>query len=583
MHSIRAKITLLTIAIIIVCVLTIGLSASMRIHRTANQTSTQYMNELCNERVNEIEKLLHEIQQDVDISAHYLFDSFDIVELVSGGVVGARGTGDSLGTREWDSPRQQKLDEYLTRHVDQARTILHSAAYNTSNALTYFYRLNPELSRVEPGFLYARQGYSSFQEQTPTDILAYRSDDVGHVGWYYRALDRGRPSWLAPYKNDNLDAWVTTYVAPIYVAGTFVGVVGMDLSYGVLEARIKDLKIFRTGYAFLTDELGHIIYHPTESSGALLGQINSEWTDTQSHLKEDRASTELIEYTYNGEAKKAAWRELSNGMRLFVAAPVAEIEGSWRHLIWEILFIAMLLLAGFTTIATVIVHRITTPLNRLTAASEQISNGNYDVEIPKGGQDEIGVLSDSFRQLTEHLKIYISDLNSKAYKDALTHVKNKAAFELFTAQLDEQVTPETQYAVLVFDCNNLKPINDRFGHQAGDDYLRRSCDVICKSFVHSPVFRIGGDEFVVILQDEEYLQRNALLAQYRKRVDENNRAAKFEWEFVNLAMGLATCDAARDHRFAEVFRRADEAMYADKLHWKQYGHPNLNVNDFRGA
>ena len=63
----------------------------------------------------------------------------------------------------------------------------------------------------------------------------------------------------------------------------------------------------------------------------------------------------------------------------------------------------------------------------------------------------------------------------------------------------------------VFDCDNLKQINDQNGHDKGDIYIRAASQLICRVFAHSPVFRIGGDEFAVVLQNEDFINREDLI------------------------------------------------------------------------
>ena len=80
-----------------------------------------------------------------------------------------------------------------------------------------------------------------------------------------------------------------------------------------------------------------------------------------------------------------------------------------------------------------------------------------------------------------------------------------------------------KFALVVCDLNNLKKINDSQGHNAGDEYIRASSHLLCHIFVHSPVFRIGGDEFVVFLSGNDYSARNELMDQLRKQVLENTK------------------------------------------------------------
>ena len=139
-------------------------------------------------------------------------------------------------------------------------------------------------------------------------------------------------------------------------------------------------------------------------------------------------------------------------------------------------------------------------------------------------------------------EIIIRDLNDLAYGDALTAVRNLGAFNLFMKDLEKDVEadPEhTHFAVCFFDCNDLKIINDRYGHDKGDIYLKGACATICQVFSHSPVFRIGGDEFAAILRNREYERREELLEQ----VNENEVTELNSTLLLNVYpyLSFATC------------------------------------------
>ena len=88
--------------------------------------------------------------------------------------------------------------------------------------------------------------------------------------------------------------------------------------------------------------------------------------------------------------------------------------------------------------------------------------------------------------------------------------------------------------------------------------------MVCTAFPHSPVFRMGGDEFVVILQSEAYEQRRELMKEFYADVDKANARAGEPWEFVHIAVGVAAFDPATDQSAKCVLRRADELMYENK-------------------
>ena len=132
-----------------------------------------------------------------------------------------------------------------------------------------------------------------------------------------------------------------------------------------------------------------------------------------------------------------------------------------------------------------------------------------------------------------------------------------------------------EFAVVMFDCNWLKQINDAYGHERGDVYLRAACRAICQTFTHSPVFRLGGDEFAALLQGSDYKHREELLQLFDKNAKELAATASNPWEKVNVAKGIAVFQPGADTGVEQVLRRADEQMYKDKKKFKLSEAPPL--------
>lgn len=167
----------------------------------------------------------------------------------------------------------------------------------------------------------------------------------------------------------------------------------------------------------------------------------------------------------------------------------------------------------------------------------------------------------------------IGEISKVAFRDALTGVGSKAAFN----QLSEKLTAEiaagnTALSVVMIDVNNLKYINDNFGHDAGDAYLCGCCRLICEVFKHSPVFRVGGDEFVAVLRNGDYENREALIQALSTSFDKAYaQTDNSPWARYSAAAGMADCDAG-DTTLEQVLKRADAAMYAAKQAFKaQHG------------
>ena len=149
----------------------------------------------------------------------------------------------------------------------------------------------------------------------------------------------------------------------------------------------------------------------------------------------------------------------------------------------------------------------------------------------------------------------------RANTDALTGVKSKHMYAEKEQELDFAITRgrNPEFAIAVCDLNGMKEINDKYGHSAGDDYIKEACKLVCQTFKHSPVYRIGGDEFVAVLEGSDYRDRESLIAIMDDRAEANALIGG-----PVVAAGMATFDPQRDTSALTVFERADERMYERK-------------------
>ena len=161
----------------------------------------------------------------------------------------------------------------------------------------------------------------------------------------------------------------------------------------------------------------------------------------------------------------------------------------------------------------------------------------------------------------------LSIANETARRDSLTGIRNMTAYQEFEAGLQKDVEEKAveSFGIAVCDLNDLKTVNDTQGHKAGDEYIKDACRLICRVFAHCPVFRVGGDEFAVILRDKEYNDRNDLVAAFKRQIEDNVRIGSGPV----VALGLADYMPSNDSSVEEVFKRADSRMYEDKARLKE--------------
>jgi diguanylate cyclase (GGDEF)-like protein len=159
-------------------------------------------------------------------------------------------------------------------------------------------------------------------------------------------------------------------------------------------------------------------------------------------------------------------------------------------------------------------------------------------------------------------------LRLSANRDSMTGLRNTTSYTAWVSQFDKEIENNGfDFGVVMLDLNNLKETNDTYGHEVGDELIKTSAGIISEVFKRSPVFRIGGDEFLVVLQNKDFENREELFELLDSRcrstfVSENAQIP------IGIAMGFARFEPGRDLRFADVFKRADNAMYENKRNAK---------------
>ena len=182
------------------------------------------------------------------------------------------------------------------------------------------------------------------------------------------------------------------------------------------------------------------------------------------------------------------------------------------------------------------------------------------VEEKEGARLIIGIIDiDAQVRQEEEYKRRLERAQQEANLDALTGVKNRHAYLEAEERLDNKIAEHriSPFAIAILDVNDLKKVNDTTGHKAGDKYLRDACRIICGIFKRSPIFRIGGDEFVAVIEGADY----ECIEELNGRMKDHNAKA-IKTGGIVIACGMSKYDG--DPNVAQVFERADQNMYDDK-------------------
>jgi diguanylate cyclase (GGDEF)-like protein len=218
---------------------------------------------------------------------------------------------------------------------------------------------------------------------------------------------------------------------------------------------------------------------------------------------------------------------------------------------------------------------------------EYTSHKNAEIirqlEANKKGDDEISSLASEIASMVSEIENHIRFLmmtskelaeakgdvermSDLAQKDALTGIRNRTAYEKEVEKLAKGLAGgEDEFGIAMIDLNFLKRLNDTYGHEQGNAAIKKLCYIVCHVFEHSPVFRIGGDEFVVVLKGDDFRNRDALMMEFTEQLNRLQMIDDLDpWERVSAAVGVAIYDKTSDSSVDDVFKRADSMMYERK-------------------
>ena len=316
-----------------------------------------------------------------------------------------------------------KLDEnaffsdknYADGFTDSILDEVFKFSERTEGAITSYIRYNPEYSNPTSGCFLTRDSLSDpFTAVTPTDFSMYEPGDLEHVGWYYIPVQNGAPIWMDPYLNSNINVYMISYVVPIYDSkGTSIGIVGMDIAVTQITDMVDSVKLFDSGYAFLTKADGEVLHHNSIDIGRPLSDADASLNGVDAYISAED-NDESFEYSYQGVDKMLVVNTLHNGMKLILAAPKNEIYSETYSLLFTIIGIVLLALVISAVIGFFVSNGLVNPIKSLTG----VINRTARLDLTRtagadklvGHKDEIGkmagevqVMRASFRAMVDSL------------------------------------------------------------------------------------------------------------------------------------------------------------------------------------
>ena len=449
MRSIKARI----LAAVIVCTLLTSLICGgvsiINSRKTVYQDSQKEMRYACANQAAELNAQMSRVEQSVNTAYNVVLQQLTDVQAF-------------------------KTDKaYVDAFTAIMEQMLYEIGGNTEGALTAYIRYNPEFTEPDSGVFWSRSSDAeNFEALVPTDFSMYSPDDLEHVGWYYIPVKNGKPTWMSPYLNSNINVYMVSYVIPIVIDGESIGIIGMDIDFDKFTKTVDSATVFETGFAFLSNADGTIAYHKTIEAGTAVAQIDE--SDVIAGALADPASEgQPINYTYQGELKDMCYQTLTNGMKYVLTAPESEMKSAASR-ITMLIVIGMLIAAAISVVIGVLMGLvITRPITQIndsvsmTAQFNFAKNPNSDRLCKR--QDESGSMANSLREMrasrrsmVQDIKTTYSDLDDTLEKlsDTTDRVKGMSGENTETMQGLAAAMQETAASMEVVN-NTVSKIRER--------------------------------------------------------------------------------------------------------------------------
>jgi methyl-accepting chemotaxis protein len=250
--------------------------------------------------------------------------------------------------------------------------------------------------------------------------LAYGMQGYQGLAWWQQPEHTGADSYIDPYLYQG--TLLASYTTPIIRGGHFIGVAGVDMLLGSLDARVRAVRVMKTGYTFAVSHSGLLVSYPNRK---LVGHETLLQLASKTHtpafatifaaLRAGRTGSVQTTDPLTGKQVKMFYTPVAAGGWGFVTvAPTSEILASAHSLRTTLIIVAAIVLLIVAGVITLVAVRLARPAVAVSAAAKRISAGELDVDIATTSHDEIGQVAQSFREMVD----YLSELAGVADKIA---------------------------------------------------------------------------------------------------------------------------------------------------------------------
>ena len=432
-HSLRIKLIEMALVTVIIACFVMGINCIMVSRSVTKEDSEETLVLLNKNQSDRVNTTINMIEQSVDSLSNITISSIS------------------------DFSKFKSDGKYVEECTKSLEVTTNNIAENTKGALCAYIRYNPEFTEPTSGIFISKSD-DKFEFLEPTDFSIYDPSDLAHVGWYYIPVQAGEPIWMDPYMNENINKYMISYVVPIFIDNTSVGIVGMDVDFSEIEKIVADTKVYNTGYAYLISAQGNILSHKDYKTGRSMNEV---LPDEYKIINDASNEGKVISCGDNC----IIYMTLDNGMKLVLTVPEKEVLESTNTLTKKIIKMACfaIILAG--VFAFFVSGTISKPIKKLTDIIRNTANldftNNIDDEKLMKRQDEIGVMANEITGMRNNLENMVKNIDSSCIElnASINHLQSSSEGVAEIAENNSAYTEELAAGVLESG-NSIEKVQD---------------------------------------------------------------------------------------------------------------------------
>ena len=516
MRSFKSKLLIVSFSLMTLALLVAGSLGILFINQTMDADSNTIIGSLCESEEQKINNVLASVEQSANLMGSIAIEAYKDEY--------------RTGTPEFDAYNEQMAELFI------------EISNHTEAILTIYYRYNVEKFGPTAGFWYGYDSNHNMVSKPTTNLSLYDKYDIQNSAWYYLPYEKGSACWIEPFYDQISKTYVLSYTVPIYSGKTFIGVVGMEVDFGIITDMVQQIDIFEGGSAYIINKYNKIVYHESLSFKSNKPALPKEHLEVKGNLR--------------------------NEMTLVISAPEDSISKQGDVSVTKTVIYFTIILAVELVLMYFFIVKTTAPIKELTKASKSFKEGKFDVKLNVDAMGELGELADGVQTLIDELNERMENVNKLAFTDSLTGVFNKTAYVDHALRLNKN-PQKHRFAVVVLHLFNLIPMNDRFGREMGNEFLLTATEFIASIFNKSNVYRLTGGLFTIILEDSEYERKEFLFKSFVEGLKEQSIIIEQEEVQLPIAIGMAEFNKHKDKTVEDVYARADKFMQVNREYIKE--------------